>query len=136
MTGSRTTLSFFHQWNKDERRRAFTDTRESTTVFEAEALYMLLCRGEHMVTGRRVAVQVDNASVVWALQALYSSRPAVMLVVEKIAKLCCRWHIVLRVRFVVGKLFNQIADCLSHNDLRQAIVRCQEEQGATLSFPW
>jgi hypothetical protein len=134
--GSDTAFGYFHRWSAEERRIATVESRESTTVLEAEALYRLLCRGQELITGCRVAVQVDNASLVFALQALYSPRPAVQIVVEKIARLCCRWNVVLRVRFVVGVLFNQVADCLSHNDIRQAIVRCREEFGVHLSFPW
>ena len=105
-------------------------------MLEAEALYGLLCRGKDLIRGKRVQIHLDNAGVVWAIQGLYSSRPAVMCVIEKIAKLCCRWHVVLRVCFVVGKLFNRIADSLSHMDAAQAKVACRDEMGVDLLFPW
>jgi hypothetical protein len=129
-------FGYFHRWSTEERQTALVDERESTTVLEGEALFILLHKGRDLVSGCRVEICVDNGSLVLALQALYSPRPAVQTVVIKIATLCCRWHIVLRVRFVVGTLFNQVADCLSHRDFRQAVVRCREVYGTSLSFPW
>jgi hypothetical protein len=134
--GARVAVGYMHAWSQAERDRSVVDLRESTTVLEAEALYGLLYRGKRFVQGKRVQIHLDNAGVVWAVQGLYSSRPAVMQVIEKIAKLCCRWHIVLRVCFIVGTLFNRVADCLSHMDFPQARTACQEEMGVDLQLPW
>ena len=127
-------VGYMRAWTQSERDRAKVDVRESTTVLEAEALYELLHRGKELIRGKRVEIHLDNAAVVWAVQGLYSARPVVMGVIERIAKLCCRWHVVLRVRHVVGKLFNTIADCLSHMDAVQAKVICRDVLGVNLSF--
>ena len=66
--------------------------------------------------GKRVLLETDSASVVFALDCCYSKRPAMMEVVVDVMSLCCKYHIVLRMRHVSGVVYNCIADRLSHND--------------------
>ncbi len=49
-----------------------------------------------------------------------------MAVIHQIADLCCKHHISIRARFIVGSIFNLVADALyiSHNDVPQAKLEC------------
>ena len=126
---------FMRRWTQADRDRAFVDDRESTTVLEADALFELLSRHRAMLAGKRVRVQVDNASLVWGVQGLYSAKPAVMKAIERIASICCIEHIILRICFVSGSAFNRIADCCSHMDALQAQALCQADLHVPLLFP-
>ena len=64
VVGSSVSAGFFEPWTEAERKEAFIDDRESTTVLEGEALFRLLVKGRELISNRRVAVQVDNASLV------------------------------------------------------------------------
>jgi hypothetical protein len=76
--------------------------------------------------GRRVQIELDNSAVVRALESIvvyetasandsYSSDRRSLL----------QHHISMRARFVVGAIFNLVADALSHNDVTQAKLECR-----------
>ena len=67
----------------------------------------------------RVHLEVDNSSVVLAVQSLYSAKCEMMAEVEIIAALVCEYNITLRIRHVIGKDFNITADHLSHDRVPQ-----------------
>jgi hypothetical protein len=131
--GEQKARGFMRAWRAEDRARAFIADRESTTVLEADALFELLTHFQALVAGRRVQIQVDNSSLVWALQGLYSDKTAVMAAIERIALLCSKLHILLRVRWVNGTLFNRIADALSHLDATQAEEACLASLGVPLA---
>jgi hypothetical protein len=55
---------------------------------------------------------------------MYTKKPVLMAVIHQIADFCCRHHISIRTRFIVGSIFNLVADALSHNNVTQAKVAC------------
>ena len=68
---------------------------------------------------------LDNSAVVLALESMYTKRPVLMEVILQIANLCCQHHITIRARFIVGSIFNLVADTLSHDDVPQAEKECR-----------
>ena len=106
--------------------------RESTAYLEALAVVELLQAFGAEMAGSRVQLELDNASVVSAIEQLYTPTVALLRIVVQVANLCCRHHITLRVRWVLGVVFNRIADSLSHNQVAQARELCQEEFGIPL----
>ena len=89
-------------------------------VMEGMAVVWWLSTYGDLCHGKRVLLETDSASVVFALDCCYSKRPAMMEVVVDVMSLCCKYHIVLRMRHVSGVVYNCIADRLSHNDPEQA----------------
>jgi hypothetical protein len=57
---------------------------------------------------------------------MYTERPVLMDVIRSIADLCCKHHITIRTRFILGSIFNLVADALSHNDIPQAELECRK----------
>jgi hypothetical protein len=131
---------FLHEWHSAERKqaklkRSYTAPlgpveqsellRESTSVFEALGVLKALQHFVHECAGRRVQVELDNSAVVLALESMYTKKPVLMAVIHQIADLCCKHHISIRTRFIVGSIFNLVADALSHNDVTQAEIACR-----------
>jgi hypothetical protein len=131
---------FLHEWHSGERRQAKQKRsyaaplnpveeaellRESTSVFEALGVLKALQHFVHTCKGRRVQVELDNSAVVLALESMYTKKPVLMAVIHQIADFCCKHHISIRTRFIVGSIFNLVADALSHNDATQAKVACR-----------
>ena len=119
--------AFQVQWSKGVRSQAFVKCRESTAYLEALAVVELFQVFGAEMAGCRVQLELDNASVVSAIEQLYTPTVALLRVVVKVADLCCEHHITLRVRWVLGAVFNMVADCLSHNQVAQARTLCLEE---------
>lgn len=124
--------AFQVQWSQRVRGQAFVRHRESTAYLEALAVVELLQAFGAEMAGSRVQLELDNASVVSAIEQLYTPTVALLRIVVQVANLCCRHHITLRVRWVLGVVFNRIADSLSHNQVAQARELCQEEFGIPL----
>ena len=73
--------------------------RGSTGVMEGMAVVWLSIYG-NLCYGRSLLLETDSASVVFALDCCYSKRPAMMAVIVGVMSLCCKYHIVLRMRHV------------------------------------
>ena len=108
------------RWSDEDRALAFVSERESTGVMEGLAVVWWLSIFGDLCYGKRVLLETDNASVVFALDCCYSKRPVMMALIVDVMSLCCRYRIVLRMRHVSGVVYNCIADRLSHNDPEQA----------------
>ena len=106
--------------------------RESTAVFEAKAVLKMLQKFVHVCAGKRVQIEIDNATVVRALEAMYSPTPSVMAAVLEIGVFCCKNNMTVRTRWIMGKLFNQVADRLSHDCVSQAETECRAMFGKKL----
>jgi hypothetical protein len=106
--------------------------RESTAVFEGKAVLKMLQIFVHVCAGKRVQIEIDNATVVRALEAMYSPTPSVMAVVLEIGVFCCRHNMTVRTRWITGKLFNRVADRLSHDCVLQAETECRAMFGKQL----
>jgi hypothetical protein len=74
----------------------------------------------HKCAGKRLLLEIDSATLVWALESLYSSNADLAAVVAGISAIMCRYHVVLRVRHVMGDIYNTVAHHLSHGSLAQA----------------
>ena len=106
--------------------------RESTAVFEAMALLATLRVFVHECEGKRVLIEIDNSTVVRALEGMYSPTPSVMAVILEIGVFCCEHNITIRTRWVLGRVFNVITDRLSHDLVSQAEAACRAELGREL----
>ena len=126
--------AFWHKWSAKERPKAFVKDRHSSTAFEAWAYAMALRVFSKFCRGKRVLLEIDSAPAGMALDNAYSKRPAVMVHVRDARMTVAREHIVLRVRHILGKKFNQIADCLSHFRLAEARCLALRDFGLPLSL--
>jgi hypothetical protein len=131
-----------HEWSSAEREQAQSKgprrhttvqaqeadrlQRESTSVFEALGVLRALQHFASRCAGKRVQIELDNSPVVLALESMYTERPVLMDVIRSIADLCCKHHITIRTRFILGSIFNLVADALSHNDIPQAELECRK----------
>jgi hypothetical protein len=110
------------------------EERESTGLFELLGalwwfrIFSMKCKG------LRLQLELDSSPAVLGLQACYSAKPDAVAQIELILSVCVQSRILLRVRHVVGTLFNVIADRLSHNDLQAARCRARIEFGMELSL--
>ena len=77
----------------------------SSTVIE----FVKECRG------RRVLLESDSETTVQTVGAGYTRLPHAVDTLDSILREAVREEIVLRVEFVSGDLFNQVADYLSRN---------------------
>jgi hypothetical protein len=106
--------------------------RESTAVFESMGLLATLKMFAHECDGKRVQIEIDNATVVRALEGMYSPTPSVMAVVLEIGVFCCKHNITIRTRWILGRVFNNVADRLSHDSVLQATAACLKDFGKEL----
>ena len=131
--------AFKHKWSKVERERSMRGPdgtrllRESTTVLEAMAHERWMRVFARMCAGLRVLLEGDNRNVTRAIHRAYSTRPAVMACVHGVCESAARHSVCLRVRWVLGILFNRIADLLSHDRWDQACGAALEEVGVPLT---
>ena len=123
-----------HAWSSAERAASFVVSRESTGVLEAMGALWWLEHFSSNCRGCRVLLELDNSATVLGLQGLYSATPSLMEVIEKIAMLCCRLHIELRVRHVHGEVFNRVADALSHDLIDRACAWAKADFALALSI--
>ena len=84
--------------------------------------------------GKRVLLESDAKPAVQAVEAAYSPKPVVMEVVTEVRSICVKEHIVLRLRQVIGKSLNLVADRLSHDDVLQARCEARVMFGAELEL--
>ena len=117
-----------------ERGRSFVKDRESTGVMEMMGVHRWLQWFGSRCRGRRVHLDVDNSSVVLAVEGLYSPKLEMMTEIIAIAGLICKYNITLRIRHVMGKDFNVIADHLSHDRVEEARTAAVKELGLSLRF--
>ena len=123
---------FTHAWTPDERALAFVTERESTGVFELLGVLWWFRSFADLCGGLRVQLELDSSPAVLGLQAGYSARPDAVEQIELIMSICVQHHILLRVRHIVGSIFNIIADRLSHNDVDTAQCQALTEFGMRL----
>ena len=117
-----------------ERGRCFVKDRESTGVMEMMGVHKWLKWFGSQCRGRRVHLDVDNSSVVLAVEGLYSPKREMMTEIVAIAGLICEYNITLRIRHVMGKDFNVVADHLSHDRVEEACTAAVKELGLPLWF--
>ena len=113
--GSNRVLAFTHKWTEAERKRAWVQTRMSTTTLEALGMEMWMRVFARRCAGMRVLIEGDNENVARAVARSYSKKREVMLCVHGVCQSAARHSICLRSRAILGSRFNRIADCLSHN---------------------
>jgi hypothetical protein len=124
--------AFQHQWTAAERELAMCDIRESTTVEELQGAAHWARIFEHLITHKRVQLEMDSASSVGAIEKAFSAKPAVLTCLTDLRASCARAGIHLRVRHVLGTVFNKIADALSRDNWLQACLEAQNEFGLPL----
>jgi hypothetical protein len=120
-------------WTDAERKRAKVLERESTGVLELWAMELWLRAFGPQMQGQRVHFDTDSGPACLAVGSAYSPRPRMVEAVMAIQELCVQFHIILRVRHVIGDVFNIIADHLSHDRLRDAQCQARKEFGLRLS---
>jgi hypothetical protein len=106
--------------------------RESTAVFEGMALLATLKKFADECKGKRVLIEIDNSTVVRALEGMYSPTPSVMAVILEIGVFCCEHSITIRTRWILGRVFNLVTDRLSHDLVSQAEIACRADLGREL----
>ena len=77
------------RWSDEDRALAFVSERESTGVMEGLAVVWWLSIFGDFCYGKRVLLETDNASVVFALDCCYSKRPVMMALIVDVMSLCC-----------------------------------------------
>lgn len=125
-------VGFLHKWDFDDDERAFVAERKSTGVLEAQGAFLWLSRFGSRCKGLRVLLELDNSSAVLAMDKGYSPTLHMMHFVSAARKVAIDCHIVLRVRHIVGRIFNQIADALSHNNVGKARCLALQQFGLPL----
>ena len=115
-------LAFYHVWTEEERASAMVVERVSTTVLEAYAAVLWFRVFSHLCEGSRVLLESDSEPFVMSLEAAFSERALVESCVREIRSHVASNYISLRVRHVLGPIFNEIADHLSHARVEDA--RC------------
>lgn len=120
-------------WTESERSWAFVAERESTGVLELLGALEWFGRFGCRCRGRRVQLEMDNASAVLALTRLFSPRPAMLEVVRAVREEMFQMGGCVRVVHVLGR-FIRIADSLSHNQVDQAVCLGREEFGMRLAI--
>ena len=115
-------LAFSRPWSKDESDSARSPTRVSTTVVEGWAALIWFRLFGHLCARSRVLLESDSEPLVMALESAFSERPMVASCVREVRENVAKWYITLRVRHVLGAVFNEIADHLSH--CRVELARC------------
>jgi hypothetical protein len=126
---------FMHKWTDGERSDAFVEKRASTGVMEMMGAHHWLRVFGGFCTGRRLQLELDNSASVLTLEASYTKTEAMLDVLKPVLRMCVEQHIILRARHIMGVVFNQVADLLSHNQLAQAVCRARAEFGASLVCP-
>jgi hypothetical protein len=123
----RSLFGFQHEWTEDECEAAFVIERESTTVEELQAAAIWLEIFASQCLSLRVLLELDSETAVKCLQKAFSAKPDVMECLIRFRLASARAGIVLRVRHVLGKQFNRIADALSRNCWQEACRLAREE---------
>lgn len=110
-------LAFVHPWTPEERSAAFVKERMSTGALELlGAKYWFAYFGRRCADSR-VQLEMDNRSATDGIQSGYSDKPFLLDSIRSVRVVCAELRINLRVCHILGVLFNQIADALSHNQV-------------------
>jgi hypothetical protein len=129
---------FIHKWTPDERATALahsaTPLRESTTFFELKGILLALQHSALLLKGKRVQIECDNEAAVRDLTCCFSGKPLCMIVIAQIRDFCALNFITMRVEHILA-VFNNIADCLSHDLFTQANDACLLELHSPLQAP-
>ena len=96
--------------------------RASTTVLEAYAAVLWFRLFFHLCVGSRLLLESNSEPFVISIKAAFSERALVEGCVREIRSHVAFNYITLRVRHVLGEIFNLIADHLSHTRIEEA--RC------------
>lgn len=121
--------AFAHEWTRRERALAFVAERESTGFLELSGMRHWFFLFSHRCAGRRTLLESDSGSSVQTVVAGFSAKPSLFSLIRDIRLSCATHFIDLRLRFVVGTIFNQVADLLSHGRISDARCRAKEEFG-------
>lgn len=122
---------FVHKWSQEEREASYVIQRESTGVLEAMGAARWFGVFGEEVRGKRLLLEMDSEPVVLALEKGYSPRRAMMGCVEKVLLMSIEREVVLRVRWISGKL-NVVADRLSHGRIEEARWLARQQFGTEL----
>lgn len=130
---SRDYTMFSHGWSQAERESAMIDVRESTGILELRGTLLWLATFGSMCAGRRVEIQMDNASAVLGLESGFSDKPKMMELIRSCRRICIDNHINLRVRHILGIHFNGVADALSHDRVKEAVCLAATRFGSAIA---
>ena len=107
--------------------------RESTGFFEFRALTRWMLTFGPQFRGKRILVEGDNASVAYGVESAYSDKAGSMEEIICFRKLCLRFNLIVRVRHIVGDVYNAVADALSHNRVSLARQLALDDFGCPLT---
>ena len=128
-------LWFKQAWTRSERGMARPEhlLRESTGFFEFRALTRWMLTFGPQFRGKRILVEGDNASVAYGVESAYSDKAGSMEEIICFRKLCLRFNLIVRVRHIVGDVYNAVADALSHNRVSLARQLALDDFGCPLT---
>ena len=118
-----------HEWTENERDFAKGPVRESTGVFEAMAAVRCVRAFAGLSNGRRVLMEGDNEALAYGLRKCYSKNKKMLGMIQSVWESVCAAHAVLRTAHIVGAVYNTVADHLSHNRERAAILEAMRTLG-------
>ena len=122
-------FAFAHEWTGEERARAFVLSRESTGFLELLGGKFWFELFGDRCSACRLLLESDSASSVQGITAGFSKKPYLFELIRNIRFSCAIHFIDLRMRFIVGAIFNQISDLLSHGKVLEAQCRARLEFG-------
>jgi len=113
---------FFHALSAEETAMAKRAKASSVPWIEVLGAVLWVERFEGVCSARRVLLALDADTAVLALSKAFSSDPKLLDLIRRFRLCVARGFIVVRVRSIVGVLFNEIADHLSHGRVQEAVV--------------
>ncbi len=120
-------LAFSHEWSQSERDEAFVEERESTSFFELLAARLWVEAFIGHLGRSLVQLESDCSPAVLGLESGYSSSPRLMSSISFVRKSLAEVFSDLRIRHVRGRVYNLLADALSHGRLGDAACRAHVE---------
>ncbi len=125
-------LAFSHEWSQSERDEAFVEERESTSFFELLAAKLWVESFIGYLGRSLVQLESDCSPAVLGLESGYSSSPRLMSSISFVRKSLAEVFSDLRIRHVRGRVYNLLADALSHGRFGDAACRAHVEFGLPL----
>ena len=116
-----TLRGFVHEWSVSELQRSLRGERESSAFLEALGVLWWLQTFRFCRRARRVLLAVDSDPTMLALKRAFSDCGLLNGVVREIRTAVAVDFTVLRVRSILGAVFNIIADHLSHDRVEEAV---------------
>ena len=120
IASSKKLFYFSHAWSQEDRRKAFVMERESTGSMELHGSKLWFDHFGFYCRDMRLLLEMDNKESARSLEAGYSKCIRLYPHIRAIRSMCARYHINLRVRHIMGRSLNLIADHLSHDRIKEA----------------